>query len=74
MPVPLPENDSPLGSGPVSVMAGAGVPVVVTVYVPATPMVKVAVGGLVMVGASAMVSVKFWVALPTLLVAVKTIG
>ena len=43
-------------------------------YVPATPVLKVAVAGLVIVGASALVRVKVWVAVPAALVAVMVIG
>jgi hypothetical protein len=67
-------NDSPVGSVPVSVTVGAGEPVVVTVYVPATPVLNVAVDALVIVGASALVSVNDWVVVPLAFVAVSVIG
>jgi hypothetical protein len=67
-------NVSPLGSVPDSVMVAAGDPVVVTVYVPATPVLKEAVLGLVMLGASLLVKVKLWLTPPTLLAAVIVIG
>ena len=49
---------TPLGSEPVSDSAGVGVPVVVTVKLPATPAVNVVVAPLVMAGAASMVQVK----------------
>ena len=66
---------TPLGSAPVSLKVGAGLPVAVTVKLPAEPTVKVAELAEVMVGASSTVSVKFWVASgATPLVAVMVIG
>jgi hypothetical protein len=58
VPLPLSANVIPGGSVPVSVIAAAGYPVVVTVYVPGNVVVKVAVGALVMEGASSLFSVK----------------
>src|SRR5450755_1307485 len=74
VPFPLSVNVSVPGSVPDSVMAAAGYPVVVTVYVPATPVVKAAMLGLVMLGASLLVKVKLWDTLPVPLVAVIWIG
>ena len=51
----IPGGDDP---GTTRARAGAGKPVVVMLYVPATPVLKVAVLGLVIVGASSLVSVK----------------
>ena len=56
---------TPLGSAPVSVitmLAFVGNPVVVTVNVPATPSLKVALFALVIAGDWITVRVKFWVA------------
>jgi hypothetical protein len=53
---------------------GFGKPVAVTVKVPATPTVKVALAALVIVGASFTVSIKGCVAVPAELLAVKVIG
>jgi hypothetical protein len=50
VPFPLSLNAMPLGSVPVSVNDGVGVPVVVTVNVPATPAANVALFALVMTG------------------------
>ena len=51
VPFPLLVKVTPLGSAPVSVSDGAGVPVVVTVKLPAAPTVKVILLALVMAGA-----------------------
>src|SRR5438128_8844646 len=65
-------NVTPPGNVPVSLKAGAGKPVAVTVNVPAVAMVKVVLLALVMAGAWLIVRVKLWVAfVPTPLVAVK---
>jgi hypothetical protein len=56
---------TPLGSAPVSVKDGVGVPVAVTENVPAAPTVKVVLLALVITGAALgvfTVSVKLWVA------------
>ena len=53
---------TPAGSAPVSLSAGVGTPVVVTVKVPGVPTVKVALSALVIAGAWSTVSVKLWVA------------
>lgn len=50
VPFPLSTKVTPLGSEPVAVSAGAGVPVVVTVKVPAVPWVKVVVFAEVIAG------------------------
>ena len=69
---------TPLGSAPVSLSVGAGVPVAVTVNVPAVPTMNVALAALVMVGATFAgftVSVKLCVAFGTTpFAAVKVIG
>jgi len=56
-------NVTPLGSEPVSLNVGAGVPVAVTVNVPAEPTVKVVLFWLVIDGGvfTLTVSVKLWV-------------
>jgi hypothetical protein len=65
-------NETPLGSVTVSLTAGVGKPVVVTVNDPAVPDVKVVLLALVIAGAAFAVSVKDWVAfVPTPLLAVK---
>ena len=51
MPSPLSTNVTPVGSAPVSVSAGVGTPVVVTVNVPAVPVVNVVRLALVIAGA-----------------------
>ena len=51
VPFPLSVKFTPLGNEPVLDKAGAGLPVVVTVKVPAVPAVKVTLVALVMVGA-----------------------
>ena len=53
---------TPAGKVPVSLIDGVGLPVVVTVKVPAVPAVKVAVLALVIAGAWLTVRVKDWVA------------
>ena len=58
-------SDTPLGRVPVSAKVGAGLPLAVTVKVPALPTVKVVELPEVMVGAAEAgltVSVKLWVA------------
>ena len=50
-------NVTPLGSAPVSVRVGAGVPVVVTVKLPAVPAVNVVLLALVIAGAVCAVDV-----------------
>ena len=64
VPSPLSVSLTPLGSAPASVMAGAGVPDVVTVNVPAVPWVKVVVADEVTAAAVLTVRVKdvVWVA------------
>ena len=78
VPSPLSTRVTPPGSEPVSVMAGVGLPVEVTVKVPADPAVKVVLAPLVMAGATGAgltVSVKDWVASePTPLLAVMVMG
>src|SRR5271166_6919571 len=54
-------NVTPLGKAPVSLSVGVGVPVVVTVKLPAVPTVKVVLVALVIAGAWLTVRVKFWV-------------
>src|ERR1700687_3986826 len=56
VPFPLSTNATPAGSVPVLLIAATGVPVVVTVNVPKTPLVKVALLALVIAGASPTVS------------------
>jgi hypothetical protein len=74
----LSTNVTPLGSAPVSVSDGVGVPVVVTIKLPAVPTVNVVLLALVMAGATCgafTVNVKLWLAgLPTPLLAVIVIG
>jgi len=68
-------NVTPLGSGPVSVTAGVGFPVVVTVKLPAVPTVNAVLLALVIAGAWFTVSVKLCVAaVPTPLFAVNVSG
>jgi len=74
-------NVTPAGSEPVSLSVGAGVPVAVTVNVPAAPTVKVVLVRLVIagatptIGAGFTVSVKLCIAFGSVLfVAVKVIG
>ena len=63
VPSPLSVNVTPVGSAPFSDNRQRGYPVVVTVYVPAWPAVKVVPAGLVIRHAAALtVRVKFWVA------------
>jgi hypothetical protein len=62
VPFPLSTNDTPVGRDPVLVNDGAGEPAVVTVKVPANPVVKVVLLALVIAGAALTVRVKFWVA------------
>jgi hypothetical protein len=53
---------TPAGRVPVTLKVGAGVPVAVTVKVPAVPTVNVVVPALVIVGGWLTVNVKLWVA------------
>ena len=65
-------NDTPVGSASVSLSAGIGKPVVVTVKDPAVPTVKLVLFALVIAGAAFAVSVKLCVAFgSTLLLAVN---
>ena len=66
-------NVTPLGSAPTSLSVGAGVPVAVTVNVPAVPTVKVVLLVLVMAGPSFTCKVKLWVAVETVLAALNVI-
>jgi cell division protein FtsL len=66
-------NVTPLGSVPLSLSDGVGVPVVVAVKLPAVPTVNVVLLALVIAGAWSTVSVKHWVAVPALLLAVIVI-
>ena len=61
---------APAGRAPVSVRVGAGVPVVLTGKLKASPAVAVYEPALVMAGAWSTVSVKVWVTVPAVLVAV----
>ena len=74
VPFPLFVNVTPLGNAPVSVIDGVGVPVVVTVKLPAVPTLNVVLLALVIAGAcvaALTVNVKLWVAgVPTPLLAV----
>jgi len=66
-------NVTPLGSAPVSVKVGVGVPVVVTVKLPAVPAVNVVLFALVIAGPCVVftVKVKLWLTgVPTPLLAV----
>jgi hypothetical protein len=77
VPVPflLSLNVTPLGSAPVSLSEGVGLPVVVTVKLPAVPTVNVVPFALVIAGAWFTFSVKLWLAaVPTPLLAVKVSG
>ena len=77
VPSPLSTKVTPEGSVPLSLSAAVGVPVVVTVKLPAVPVVKVVLVALVITGAwaAATVSVKLCgVALPTSLVALIVSG
>ena len=65
---------TPAGSVPVSLRIGAGYPVVVTGKLKAVPRVTASEPALVMVGAWSMVSVKCWVTVPAVLVAVMVSG
>jgi len=64
VPFPLSLNVTPLGSVPVSVRDGVGVPVVVTVKLPAVPTINVVLLALVIAGACVVftVRVKPWLA------------
>ena len=70
VPLLLSTNVTPAGRVPVSSRAGAGVPVAVTGNENAVPKATVSDPALVMAGACSMVSVKLWVTVPTVLVAV----
>jgi hypothetical protein len=72
VPLPLSKKVRPFGNAPVSVRAGVGNPVVVSVKVLAVPTPKAALLALVIAGASPTVSVKTWVAaVPTPLLALN---
>ncbi len=71
VPSPLSTNVTPAGSVPLTVMAGGGAPMVVTVNVPGVPTVNVVVAALVNAGRPVTVSVKFCTADPLPLVAVN---
>lgn len=75
VPFPLSLKATPLGSAPVSVRDGVGVPVAVTENVPVVPVVNVVLPALVITGATVAaftVRVKAWVAgVPTPLLAVN---
>ena len=58
VPFPLSTKFTPAGSAPVSVSAGTGNPMVVTVKLPSVPVVKVVLPALVIAGAWSTVSVK----------------
>jgi len=60
VPSPLSTKVTPLGRLPVSDRASVGVPVEVTVKVPAEPAVKVALAADVMAGGASTVRVKDW--------------
>ena len=62
VPLPLSTKVTPEGSAPVPVSVEFGNPVVVTVNVPAVPVVNVVLAALVIAGAWSTVSVKVWVA------------
>ena len=62
VPSPLSTKVTPLGRGPVSETAGAGKPPVVTVNVPALPVVKVVSAPELMDGGSSTVRVNDWLA------------
>ena len=75
VPLPLLVKVTPVGRVPLSAMEGVGVPVDVTVKVPAVPLVKVLLAAEVMVGAASTVKVKDWVASePTPLEAFTVMG
>src|SRR5207245_5127650 len=68
-------NVTPVGSVPVSLNVGVGVPGAVTGNVPGVPTVKVVLLALVITGAVFTVRVKLWVAgVPTVLLAVNVMG
>ena len=62
VPSPLSTNVTPVGSAPVSLKAGVGNPVVVTVNVSNVPVANVVLSALVIAGAWLTVSVKLWLA------------
>ena len=75
VPLPLSAKPTPAGSVPVSERESVGLPVEVTVKLPALPSVNVVELADVMAGAASTVRVKDWVAgLPTPLVAVMVKG
>ena len=75
MPLPLSTNVTPLGSVPVRLTDGVGVPLVVTVKLPAVPVVNAVLLALVIAGAWFTLRVKLWLAgLPTPLLAVIVIA
>ena len=75
VPSPLSVKVKPAGNVPVSVMAAVGEPVVVTVKVPAEPIVNCAWFALVIAGGCWTVMVRVWVAFGLIpLLAVTVIG
>ena len=74
VPSPLSTKVTPEGRAPDSVIAAFGVPVVVTVNVPAAPAVKEVALALVIAGAPATVTVSVWMAVPYPLAAERAIG
>ena len=62
VPLPLSTKVTPVGRVPVSARAGVGLPVVVTVKLPAPPTVKVVVAGRGDGRGGVTVRVKLWVA------------
>jgi hypothetical protein len=74
VPFPLSVKLSPMGSGPDSVRAGAGYPVVVMGRFSATPTVAVVAGILLTAGALVTVRVNAWVTVPAGFLAVSLSG
>ena len=75
VPSPLSTKVTPVGRAPDSARPAVGLPVDVTVKVPAEPSVKVVLLAEVIAGAASTVSVKVWVAgLPIPLLAVMVNG
>ena len=75
VPLPLSTNVTPAGSEPLTEIAGVGLPMAVTVNVPAVPAVNVVLLALVIEGGSLTVSVKACGGVaPTALVAVNEIA
>jgi len=74
VPFPLLVKVTPAGSVPKSDRVGVGEPVVVTVKEKAVPDLTVSDAELVKAGVWPTVNVKFWVAVPDVLVAVSVIG